>query len=253
MSKRQSRSLRSSGSEAKAAEPSVPREQFEDSKKQLYSALVLMARDRIAQAEARLLPRAQQGDSFWSQLETLLSRHEAQMEKLSQKASEMRSNLSASRKTASSAHLRRMDEARAELEDLQSEIRSATTAVQRDQTNFLLAQEQQLREQISAADSEIEELTQAVRALRKSSSQLKAKAQTQQAEFESKSKSLRGRTREAEARGKRLARDVDAAELEIRRTEAELEDLQHREVACLELYESLKQPLPVIQRIFAKR
>jgi chromosome segregation ATPase len=208
-----------------------------------------MARDRIAHWEA---PKSRQGDSFWSQLETLLSRHEAQMEKLSQKASEMRSSLSASRKTASSAHLRRMDEAHAELEVLQSEIRSATDAVENDQTNELLTQEQQLREQISAEDAEIEELTQAVRALRKSSSQLKAKAQTQQAEVESKSKSLRDRTRKAEARGKRLARDIDAADLEIRRTEGELEDLQHREAACLELYESLKQPLPVIQRIFAK-
>jgi chromosome segregation ATPase len=145
-----------------------------------------------------------------------------------------------------------MDEARAELEALQSDIRSATAAVENDQTNALLTQEQQLREQISAADAEIEELGQTVRALRKSSSQLKAKAQTQQAEVESKSKSLRERTREVEVRRKRLARDIDAAELEIRKTEGELEDLRHREVACLELYESLKQPLPVIQRIFAK-
>jgi chromosome segregation ATPase len=175
------------------------------------------------------------------------------MQTLSERASELRSNLSAARKTASSAHIKRMNEARFELDALQTQIRQTKSQLESDTTVALRAEEQSLRSQLSSVGTEIRELTDVVEALQESSSRLKAKAQSQKAEFETKSKLVRDRSRQAEARANRLSGEIDATNREIRDLESELEELEHRETAYLELYDSLKQPLPVIQRIFAHR
>jgi chromosome segregation ATPase len=206
-----------------------------------------MLQDRIAAATSR----SDSSASFWAQLGTLVDRHESQMQALSERATALRTELTAARKSSSSAHVKRMDDARSELEALQAQLRQASAELQSGKRESLRVEEQNLRSQLSLVNAEIEERTDSIRVLQKSSSRMKDRTQSQRSEYEAKAKALNERSRDAEARMKRLAADIDAANREIQDIDEQLEELEHREMACIGLYDSLKQPLPVIQRIFA--
>jgi chromosome segregation ATPase len=210
-----------------------------------------MLQDRIAQEEARIEPKLHPNDAFWTQLDILVARHESQMGLLSDRASELCSGLSAARKAASSAHVKRMDDARAELEALKEQIRQANAEIGNDNTGSLRAEEQNLRSRLSSISDAISEVTGSVSALQKSSAHLKVKSHTQKAEYDAKFKATKERSREAETRANQLSARIDAANQAIREIDDELEELAQRESTCLGLYNSLKQPLPVIHRIFA--
>jgi chromosome segregation ATPase len=212
-----------------------------------------MLRDRIAQEELRIQSKLHGSDSFWTQLDVLVGRHESQMSALSDRASQLRSELSAARKSASSAHVKRMDDARSELDALQEQIRQANAEIESDNTSSLRAEEQNLRSRLSSLSGAISEVTDSVRALQKSSTQLKVKVQSQKVEYDTKARIAKEHSRDAETRANRLATNIDAANREIRELDDELEELGQRETTCIGLYDSLKQPLPVIQRIFAHR
>jgi chromosome segregation ATPase len=211
-----------------------------------------MLQDRIAQEEERVEPKLHPSDAFWTQLDILVARHESQMGQLSDRASELRSGISASRKAALSAHIKRMDTARSELEALKEQIRQGNAEIENDNTGSLRAEEQNLRWRLSSLSGALSEVTDSVRELQKSSTPLKVRTQTQKAEYDGKSKAINERSRDAEARANQLSARIDAANQQIREIDNEIQELGQRESTCLALYDSLKQPLPVIQRLFAR-
>jgi chromosome segregation ATPase len=208
-----------------------------------------MLQDRVAAAESRLDADERSGPAFWAQIDGLVSRHESQMRTLAQMAGSLRSGLSAARRAASSSHARRLEEARTTLEALRGQIRRAKAELESDRSAALRAEEQRLRAQLPGLSSEAAALVDSVAVLHETSSRMRAKAQVRKVECDAKAQSVRERARTAGARAERLAADIDAANRECRELEEELEDLAHREAACVELYDSLRQPLPLVRRI----
>jgi chromosome segregation ATPase len=216
----------------------------------LLSALILKARDQIAELKSRA--NTQRADSFWPQFEALVSRHEAQMDKCSDRAASIRARLASSRKSGSSAHLQRMEEARSQLALLTRDLESTKRERDADQVRKLQNDKKELQAELDACETEIQELTQAIPRRRQVTMKLKENLETRRAELDSESDSAKNRTQLAESRIRDLTSGIRSTASLLVKLDAELSNLESREAACAELYESLQEPIPVIQRIFSK-
>jgi chromosome segregation ATPase len=217
----------------------------DDSRKLLLSAYALMLQDRIAQEQSR---KSSKSSDFWTKLDGLVSKHSSQMQTLARMASDVRSDISVTRTTASSEHHRRMEESRAALSALQSQVRQANVELQKDERAALRTKEQRLRAQLVSLDSEAATLADSVVSLERTSARVKARLETKKAEYEAKVKSVGGRSRDAQWKADQLEVELELVNRELMELDDELSDLGFREAACRELCASLKQPLPLVRR-----
>ena len=223
-------------------------------KKKLLSAMVLMMRDKIAEEKSRSQssPGLRSTDSFWSELETMLARHESQMEKLAQQAVEMRSTLSAQRKSANAAHQARMKEATAELDELNRQISEYTSQIEKNQEETLAAKESALKDEIADTNTEIDQLTKKISIMRKNGKELKEKLEESRKEAASMAENLRERKKRTQRRAGEIGDEIKDTLKRISELDEELSALETKEAACTALYARLKEDLPLAQRIFGK-
>lgn len=216
--------------------------------------MVLMTQDQISEerSKSRSAGASRGADSFWTELETMLTRHENQMEKLAQQAIEVRSSLSAQRKIANDAHQRRMAEANAELEDLNKQIASYSAQIERNEADALAAKENELHDEIAETNSEIEQLTKKIAVMRKSGKQLKERLEQSRAEASAVADDLKERKRRSQKRQIEVNQEIKDTLKKINDLDEELSALETKEMACTALYARLKEDLPLAQRIFGK-
>lgn len=243
-----------SGSSRKSSRSDSYQKSYEQSKKKLLSAMVLMTQDQISEerSKSRSAGASRGADSFWTELETMLTRHESQMEKLAQQAIEVRSSLSAQRKIANDAHQRRMAEANAELEDLNKQIASYSAQIERNEADALAAKENELHDEIAETNSEIEQLTKKIALMRKSGKQLKERLEQARAEASAVADDLKERKRRSQKRAIEVNQEIKDTLKKINDLDEELSALETKEMACTALYARLKEDLPLAQRIFGK-
>lgn len=221
---------------------------LEESKKLLYSALVLKARDRLAALEAA--SNQSQTDQFWSQLDSLLARHETHMTKIAQKASSLRTSLSNSRLQSNSMHKNRMAKAQAELERIQEQIKECEEKIANDQTESYKQTENSLFESIEDANREISELNARVSSLRKITNDLKTKLQTSTARLELQQDKLKKKREDAEAESKRVNDEIESLNRQIKEADATLAELENHENLAASILSSFQQPISSIDRLF---
>ena len=243
-----------SSSSHKSSRSDSYQKSYELSKKKLLSAMVLMTQDRIAEerSKSKSIGASRGTDSFWTELETMLSRHESQMEKLAQQAIEVRSTLSSQRKIANDAHQRRMAEANAELEDLNKQIANYATQIEKNEAEALTAKENELNEEISETNNEIEQLTKRIAHMRKSGKQLKERLEQSRAEAAAVADDLKERKKRSQKRAAEVSQEIKETLKKISELDEELSALETKEMACTALYARLKEDLPLAQRIFGK-
>ncbi|OHT13532.1 hypothetical protein TRFO_03262 [Tritrichomonas foetus] len=252
------RKLTKSRSTLSTSAVSIPRfptysENYEKSRNLYLSTLVLMARDKIEQIEQAGNAENVKTDVFWSQLETMLTRHSAQMDRVAQQAVELRSSLSSSRKSKGTTHSDRMNKALKELKQIQKQINEQKSQVLMVENHVQEKETEETQTKIESANMEIEQFNFRIRNLRKTTAELKKQMETMRSDIDSRSSDIEQRKNNLDARAEYIASQLDDTINRMNVADTELRDLEEREKIVITLYESLKQPLPSIQRIFSRQ
>lgn len=223
-------------------------ENYERTRLLVYSSYILKARDRINQIQEQA--NSPKNDAFWSQIETILSRHEAQMDRAAQQAAELRENLSSSRKSTSSSHSERKNKANIKLKSIQKQIAQCNQQIQAIKSTSYQTIENDINSKIESTNTEIEKLKFNVKNLRKRTNELKAQLENKKKEIETRSSTINQTKNELMMKDGQLTDSINTITQKISRADAEIAELEQREAICSSLFESLKRPIPSIQRIF---
>lgn len=226
-------------------------ENLEKSKKLYYSTLILMVKDKIEEKEQ--IPKVRSTDLFLSQLETMISRHSAQMDRVAQKAVDVRTNINSERKTIETNHSERMNKAKKQLKILQNQIKEQREKVMMIESHDQEKETEETNSKIETLNSDIEQYNFRIKILRNSTSDLKKQIEKTRIEFDSKESNLEQRRKNLDSTAEHISSQLESTIHQIRVVDAELKDLEQKEKICVALYESLKQPLPSIQRIFSNQ
>lgn len=235
---------------------------LEESRKLLYSVLVLKARDQIEALKSSIDPAEDSklntsvsksnnaSDDFWGQLDKLLIKHQEQMEKISNKALDIRTNLSNAQLSFSAAHEKRMRSLIEEEKKIDDEIKICEETINKDKAKELKMQQQELDKQVKDLQSQIDETKTEIDNLRKTNTELKTQMELSNAKKESKKKTIQKKKEE-------LTCEQDVLDEEIRRfndlieeADEELAELGKRETVLTNVFSSIQQPFGSIQRIF---
>jgi chromosome segregation ATPase len=226
-------------------------ESFEASRKDLLSALVLMTQDRL-----RSRPVADTGarktDEFWSRIDGLIQRHETQVEKLTRSVTDLRHSLSHSKKSDVLAHKERMEKGAAQLSSLRQQIRDLEEEAGKDRRTELENEERKVRREISDIENSIGQVKNRVSSLKAGNEALKSKLKKKREEADAKFGNLPKRKREIQQLEYTLNDEMNRLKGEIEDADSELQELDDRESAVLQLCECYRKPLDVCNRMFPK-
>lgn len=240
--------IQSTSTEAKEPDPELATQKYEKLRNKLLSVLVLQANDKLKSLEQP----APVNDSFWSQLESVLSRHELQIDRITKQAMELKSNLSVSLMSATETHSERMNRATEKLESIQKQIADLTYRIENDQTEALKQREIKIKSDTNTADAEIKIVTTKVEKIRTRTNKLKDRLKNARQTIEDKGSTMQQRKEQTKINTDKVAEEINATKQEIATADRELQELDQRETLVRDLYESLKQPIPSINRIFSQ-
>ena len=221
---------------------------FEKSRKLYFSALALIAKDKIDQLKQ--ISRMHATDVYWSQLETLLSRHSAQLDTVSQKAAILRNNLNEQQMTKNAEHINRMNKANNELIKLQKQIEKEKSKLNKVDNTISIKQTAEANSKIKTVNMDINQCTSRIQNLKRVTDDLQVRIEQMKYENNERATVLNQKKMDLDAKASYIANQLDDTIHKIQEADNQLKDLEEREKLCHALYESLKQPLPSIQRIF---
>jgi chromosome segregation ATPase len=145
-----------------------------------------------------------------------------------------------------------MSESRSKLESLKRQLETETRATKSEQTDQIKSDEREIRAEIASCESQIDEIRPKIESLRDRTSDITAQLANEKAEGESIVSSLKERKKSVNTRGSQLAKEIQAATSELEGLDGQIEELTRRELTSRELCEMLREPIPVLQRLFAK-
>lgn len=225
-------------------------ENYEKSRNLYLSALVLQVRDKIEEIEEEL--KNKPNDVFWTQLETMISRHSAKMDRVAQQVYAYRSELNSKRKTTSQNHQDRMNKAKNKLKSIQKEIAEHKNQLLYADRGAEERETVQTNNQVETINLQIEQHKIQIKSLRKSTKELQTRIEQIKTSNESKSTDLGKKRIQLDMKAENLTTTLELLMRQIREADNELRNLDEREKICLSLYESLTEPLPTIERIFTQ-
>lgn len=213
---------------------------YNDSRKLLYSAYILMLRDM----------EERKRDPFWDRIEAVLKKHEEQMDIISQRAVDVRSSIAASRKRCSSDHIEEMRKIELQINELQKQIDMFSADRQAERIDALKKKESELEDEVRKVDAQIEGVSKDIDTLRKSNESLKSKIKETKDALRTKSDDLIKRKKEIEAKNRKVMEQLERSKSKLSEIDAEIAELEKREKLCSDLYMSLKEPIQSIDYIF---
>lgn len=221
---------------------------LEKSRNLYYSALVLMAQDKINEMEQ--MSKLRSTDVLWSQLETMISRHSAQMDRIAQKAVDKRSTLISQRKDIGMNHTERMNKAKSQLKILKKQIKEKKFQVSMIENRVEEKEAEETNTQIDSLNLEIDQYDFRIINLRNSIKELKNQIDKVKEDCDSRSSNLSHRIKNLDSKAGTIAIQLEDTIQQINQYDAKIKELEHKEKVCMAVYESLEQPLPSIRRIF---
>lgn len=223
-------------------------ENCEKSRNLYYSTLVLMVKDRIEEIEQ--ISKNRSTDVFWSQLETMISRHSAQMDRVAQKAVDKRSTLISQRQDIGTNHTDRMNKAISQLKILKKQIKEQRFQVSIIENHVEEKETEETNSQIDSLNLEIDKYEFRIKNLRNSIKEANSQIEKAKSDYDSRSSDLTRRRKNLDSKADSVSMQLEETIQEINQVDAKIKDLEQKEKICMAVYESLEQPLPSIQRIF---
>lgn len=223
-------------------------ENYEKSKNLYYSALVLILKDKIEEMEQ--VSKVKSTDVFWSQLETMISRHSAQMDRVAQKVVDKRANLISQRKVIGTDHAERMNKAKNQLKILKKQIKEQKFQVSMIENRVEEKEAEEINAKIESLNLEIDQYDFRIKNLRNSIQEINNQIEKARVDNNSRSSNLENRRKNLDSRADNISSQLENTIQQINQVDAEIKDLEQKEKICMAVYESLKQPLPSIERIF---
>ena len=221
---------------------------FENSKKALFSALVLIARDKLKAREK--YEKENSTEQFWSQIQGLISKHEDQMGKLTVEAVQIRSKLNNKRLAQSKAHTERMNKLKAEYAKIQQELKALSDDNTQEKTEELKQEEKQLRESIQENSEEVEQINERVRALQSETDELKKNLRQQTAETEARTTSVKARRQVSTESADKVDKQLINLQRELEEADSQIEELNDKTNLVKLLVDTLESSKAPIHSIF---
>jgi len=226
---------------------SIRYDEDEDSRKQIYSALVMILRGKLGEKE-----KTSSFDGFWGDLNSLISKHESNIDRITVQAVNVRSKLSNSRLLASKQHSERMAKAQKELQKLNQELSDLAKSDNIEKTNSYKRKENELKGTNEKLKKEINELGEKVQKIRQSTEEARAKLSKSSAKYEARSNTLKSKARSANDELNSAKAELQDMNYQLKKAQDENNEINKRYDIVSQMLSTFTEPLPSIKRIFSK-
>ncbi|EAY16659.1 hypothetical protein TVAG_066640 [Trichomonas vaginalis G3] len=220
----------------------------EIAKKALYSALVLLAKEQIKEKEES--QKQPSSDDFWERMQSIISKHEAQMDQITVKAVNIRSKLNNKRLEESKAHSEVMSKSKAQYQKILEELDQLSN----DQTKFKITEftnkQKELQQDINEISSQNVQLTESVQKLQTETDDLKQKLREQSSNLEARSAKIKARRQVSTESANKIDIQINQLTNEILAAENEIEELKEKREMVKQLVDTLEISKSHFQSIF---